>query len=341
MGLLLIAGLAALGFVVGEDESAPPTISFEAPKFGLKLDMPQGWEVVVREREEYAFVAKIPQADPDRPGAVACELALAPESLDEYRTRINTNAERGNQPGSLLRNEIVEGPNGSKRLETLREFRPGPGASWRELTVRISAHRQLYAFVLNVDEDTWKTARPAFDAMVASARFTPPNTGADRVDETANRWVQREFRFGMDLPKGWEPALAPAEIALLFANGPSHGIWADNAVVVGHSHGPLDLDVLKRELPAGLKEIDPDCEVLSCEVVPQGDGKALETVVRTQRGPFSMTVLERRFQGERFNYEVKYTVESKRFDDLAPTLRKCLDSFSEVSGDVQVGGKPA
>jgi hypothetical protein len=29
---------------------------------------------------------------------------------------------------------------------------------------------------------------------------------------------------------------------------------------------------------------------------------------------------------------VKYTVESERFDELAPTLRKSLDSFGEVPG---------
>jgi hypothetical protein len=45
-----------------------------------------------------------------------------------------------------------------------------------------------------------------------------------------------------------------------------------------------------------------------------------------------MTILERRFRGDRFDYEVKYTVESKRFDDLAPTLRKSLDSFGELPG---------
>jgi hypothetical protein len=45
-----------------------------------------------------------------------------------------------------------------------------------------------------------------------------------------------------------------------------------------------------------------------------------------------MTILERRFRGDRFDYEVKYTVESRRFDALAPTLRKTLDSFSELPG---------
>lgn len=333
----LLAGLAAAVVAAGLDATTP----FESPRFGVKVAMPTDWEVAVREREEYAFVARVPQADPDRPGAVACELALAPQSLEEYRTRIDANAARGDRPGTLVRNEVVEGPDGNARLETLHEFHPAPGVTWRELTVRVIAHRQLYAFVLNVDGDTWETARPAFEALVASAEFSPPNTGADPLDPAANRWLQREFRFALDLPEGWQPALAPAEIALLFANGPPRGIWSDNLVVVGHPHQPMDLDQLRRELPEGLRAVDPDCEVLACEVVPHGDRSALETVVRTRRGPFSMVVLERRFQGERFNYEVKYTLESERFDALAPALRRSLDSFSEVPGELPVGGKPA
>ena len=55
-----------------------------------------------------------------------------------------------------------------------------------------------------------------------------------------------------------------------------------------------------------------------------------------------MTVIERRFRGSRFDYEVKYTLESKRFDALAPALRKSLDSFRELPGPAPGGtGKAA
>jgi hypothetical protein len=113
--------------------------------------------------------------------------------------------------------------------------------------------------------------------------------------------------------------------------------------VVAQPHRPLDLQGLARALPDQLRVAEPACEVLSCKVVKQGSGDALETVVRTQRGPFSMTVLERRFMGGRFDYEVKYTAESKRFDDLAPALRRSLDSFDEVPGEVPavVPARPA
>jgi hypothetical protein len=105
-------------------------------------------------------------------------------------------------------------------------------------------------------------------------------------------------------------------------------------LVLAQPHRALDLQELARVVPDQLRQVEPNCEVLACAVIKQGPVDALETVVRTRRGPFSMTVLERRFRGDRFDYEVKYTVESKRFDDLAPILRQSLDSFSELPGAV-------
>ncbi len=47
-----------------------------------------------------------------------------------------------------------------------------------------------------------------------------------------------------------------------------------------------------------------------------------------------MTVIEWRFRGDRFDYELKFTVESDRFDRLAPAFRKCFRSFGESPGVV-------
>ena len=115
-------------------------VPFESPKYGIKAHLPASWEVVAREEEDIIFLARIPQEDPDRPGGLACELALAPESLEEYRTRINANAERGRSPGKLVRNEIVE-VDGQRRLETHHEFRPPLGGVWHEWNVRVLADR--------------------------------------------------------------------------------------------------------------------------------------------------------------------------------------------------------
>ncbi len=343
-------GIAALflALLAADPEKAADTPTtperFEAPKYGLTVSVPRAWPIAVRETADRVFVAVIPQADPDRPGVVACELGLAPESLDEYRTRIDGNARRGGRPGATLaRNEVVKGPKGEPRLESLWEFRPKLGGVWRELSVRRIAHRQMYTFILNADEATYPAARPAFDALIASAEFSPPNTGADRLAAGSNRWLQREFRFAIDLPDGWRPALAPSEVALLYANGPPKGIWSDNLLVLAQPHRPVDYAALARDLPGQLRNEEPNCEVLSCKVVKHGERATLETVVRTRRGPFSMTVLEHRFRGSRFDYEVKFTVESDRFEAIEPKLRKSLDSFEEVPGNVPsaVPGKPA
>jgi hypothetical protein len=346
---LLLALLVSLAADPPTDTTTQPpkanarqAAEFKAPKFGLATEIPAGWSIVAREQEDRVFVALIEQADPDRPGVAACELGLAPESLDEYRTRIDGNSRRGGRPGgNLTRNQVVKDERG-ERLETLWEFQPRGGGLWLEFSVRILAHRQMYTFILNVDEATYREARPLFDKLVFGARFSPPNTGADLLLKPTNSWIQREYRFAVDLPEGWSPVLAPSEVALLFANGPAHGVWSDNVLVLAHPHVETDLHELAKQLPARLKEEEPGCEVVSCQVVPQGEGQALETVVRTRRGPFSMTVIERRFRGARLDYEVKFTVESERYEPLAPALRKTLDSFREIPGaTISTPGKSA
>ena len=103
------------------------------------------------------------------------------------------------------------------------------------------ANRQLYTFILNVEDSVYAKVRPAFDALIAATSFRAPNTGADLLAKASNRWIQREYKFALDLPDGWGPVLAPSEVALLFANGPPHGVWSDNLLVLAHSHRNADL----------------------------------------------------------------------------------------------------
>ena len=111
--------------------------------------------------------------------------------------------------------------------------------------------------------------------------------------------------------------------------------------MIARDHRPATLEEQAERLPDQLRAEEPNCEVLQCLIIRQGKRDVLETVVRTRRGPFSMTVLERRFVGDRFDYEVKFTLESERFEELAPNLRKSLDSFEETPGIVPGGGRPA
>ena len=337
MPWLFLALMAVLAPAGSERARVAPHRGLRGSQVWSRDQDPRGWPLAVREKDDRIFVASIPQDDQARPGAAACELGLAPETLDDYRTRIDASArQRGRPSGKLASNRLIKDGRG-ERLETVWEFHPSSGGFWHEVTVRIIAHRQLYSFILNVEDACYASARPAFDALVAASKFTPPNTGADLLSRAANRWVQREYKFALDLPTGWSPVLAPSEVALLFANGPAHGVWSDNVLVLAHPRGHANVKEQAKELPDLLKHEDPNCEVLSCQVIAQGAVEALETVVRTRRGPFSMTVIERRFPGSRFDYEVKYTLESSRFDTMAPTLRKSLDSFRELPGPAPGG----
>jgi hypothetical protein len=329
--------LLQLALTLAAQAPAPdpvPAERFDAPRYGLSAPIPKAWTIAEREKEDRVFVAIVPQPDFGEPGVVACELALAPESLEDYRSRIDKNAKRDGRPnGKLATNRIVKDPRG-ERLETVWEFHPVSGGFWREVSIRVVANRQLYTFILNVEDSAYAKARPAFDSLVTGTKLTAPDTGADLLSKPTNRWLQREYKFAIDLPEGWSPVLAPSGVALLLANGPAHGVWADNLLVLAHQRQDLDLAELVKDLPEQLRREEPGCEVLSCKVVPRGKGEALETIVRTRRGPFSMTVVEWRFRGDRFDYEVKYTVESERFDRLLPGFRKSYESFRESPGQV-------
>ena len=256
-------------------------------------------------------MALIAQADPERPGVVACELGLAPESLDEYRTRIDGNARRGGRPGTLVRNEVVKTPKGD-RLESLWEFRPAPGSLWRELSVRVIANRQMYTFVLNADDATYAAAKGGLRRADRLGRPLP-------AEHRRRIWWIRTGTAGVSAsssspstsrPSGVRPSRrtrspCSTPTARRTGSGPTTP-WCSP-----RSTGRLDLQRLAETLPDRLREEEPNCEVLSCKVIAQGKTPALETVVRTRRGPFSMTVLERRFAADRFDYEVKYTVESE------------------------------
>jgi hypothetical protein len=322
IALLLIALIAP--------SQEPQSQVFNAPKFGLTLTLPANWRILARERDDRILVAGAPsKAEGARPALIICELGISPESLDEYRSRLETSARRGAR--TLIKNALVEAPGGA-RLETERDLIVPQGEpERRELAIRISKNRQLYTFILQAEEPAWNTAREAFVGVVDAAVFGEPDTGAVLIDAKANRWKQREFGFEIDLPPDWRPALAPDEVALLFANAPAKGVWADNLVVVAHRRGSQDFDALVKSMPGELAAVDPGCEIVACKQVDRGGRSALETIVRTRRGPFSMTVIEWRFRGDRFDYEVKFTLETDRFENLRPTLEQSLKSFHETA----------
>jgi hypothetical protein len=333
--LILLVGLYSHSLEAQVIEKQSGTEEFVSEKYGLKTRLPKAWPLLAREKNEYVFVCEIPQAKfPDRPGIMACELAMAPESLDEYRTRIDANAKRGGRKGSLVKNEVKGGMEGGlpERLESVWEFRLPTGEVWHEITVRVIRGRHLYSYVLNIENDMLQSARGRFDRTIAATAYSPPDAGA-RVVEGAktNRFMQTEFHFVVDLPEGWAPLLAPNEIAILYANGKPKGIWADNMLVLARKPVREDYEKLSRTLAAELEAAEPGCKVKSCEVIRTKSGDpALQTEVEVRRGPFSMTILEWRFAGKRMNYELKFTVMSENYDKLKAEMVHCFESFQEL-----------
>lgn len=347
--LLAVSGQWMVHQGSGQADGGKPTESasntFESPHYGIRLTLPQAWPVIAREKDEIVFVSQIPQADrPDRPGVMACEIAIAPESLEEYRSRIERNAQRGNARGELVTNEIRPVvPDGlPQRLETIREFRLNDGETWRELSLLVIRDRHMYTYVLNVEVGTLAKVRAAFEKAVASVVYSTPDSGSSRVaGAPTNRWIQSEYQFVVDLPTGWSALLAPREVAILYANGPPRGIWADNMLVLAAEKGSSDYEKLAESLPGDLEAVDPTCKVRFSRVIRDRDAQpALETVVDVRRGPFAMTIHEWRFRGQRHDYELKFTVETERYDALKPQMMRCFESFAELPAD-DGGNEPA
>ena len=80
------------------------------------------------------------------------------ESLEDYRTRIDSNARQHGRPsGKLASNRVINNARG-ERLETVWEFHPDSGGFWHEVTVRIIANRQrsLAADSITRSSTPWK-----------------------------------------------------------------------------------------------------------------------------------------------------------------------------------------
>jgi len=310
-------------------------------QYGISVRVPQAWRLITWARNDRAFVLKIPQQAGSPVGYVACEVALAPESLDAYRTRHDAADEKQQQEAKprrkLIQNQIetLDAPTfgdqlsqgvGS-RLVSVWRYTGEDDSRWYEVRVRMISHDMLYTFVLSSDEAHYQAYRIDFDRMLTRPRFSPPQSGLQRLPD--GYWMQREYRFAMQLPPGWKPSFAPHENALLFASGKTHEVFTDNLLVLASPQRPLDLKRLEHDFPEQIARLDETARVESCQIVPQGERQALETVIHTERGPFRISILERRFRGARRNYEVKFTCQTDEFEKLADELRKALDSFAE------------
>lgn len=312
----------------------------EVRRYGISVRTPQAWTLIDWGTNEKAFVLSVPQTNRSKAGQVACELGVAPASLEEFRKRHQANDE-AEQKLEKPKRKLIE-----NRLEALDPKRYGKekaeqlgerlvstwehtdeDRTWFDVRTRVISHDTLYTFSLTSDEAHYDAYRADFEEMFQRAVFTPPQTGLQRLP--GGYWLQRDFRFALKLPADWQPSFAPNDKVLFFATGASHEVFTDNLLVLASPAVPLELEALKESYPAAIKAEDAKAEVV-CKIVPQGVGIALETVIHTQRGPFAISILERKFQAQKRNYEVKFTCETAEFKRIEVELRKAIDTFREL-----------
>lgn len=309
-------------------EDSVDTITLAAKEHGVEVQVPASWKLVRQADAAMVFGLAIPNDDPKLEAGVKCEIANGPENLDEYRTRIDRRAQRQRVPGVSLKSNDIRNNDDSEWLISHWTFEPKDKPVIHDLELRLIANDQLYLFTLRAPDPVFEAMRPQLEKLVATAKFTLPETGLELSKD--GFCVQKKFRFGLRLPEGWRPSFPLSAESLFWATAKPHGIWNDNLLVIASKAQPLDLEALAEKVPDQLRREDPNCTVKSCQRVTQGKiGDALETVVETQRGTFRITVLERRYTGRRYNYEIKFTVETETFEKSADALRKSADSFVE------------
>lgn len=310
-------------------------------RYGISTRAPQAWRLIEWAHDNKAFVLRLPQDSESRVGYVSCELGIAPESLDDYRKRMTESDERPPAEPSgkrqLTRNQLEPlDPNryGAKLTEQLQhrlvsqwDIIEENGTRWYEQAIRVVFDGTLYTFRLTTDEAHFDAYRLDFDEMFAAVKLTPPETGLRRMP--GGYWMQRDYRFALQLPAGWRPAFGPNDKALFFATGERHELFTDNLLVLATRVRQLDLDQLKESIPAEVAKTDPKATV-TCQVVRQGGTEAIESVVHTRRGTFELTIIERRFSSTTRTYEVKFTCLREEFEQRQADFRRALDSFVEV-----------
>lgn len=343
---MLVIGLACAVALAHRAASADDgRRAVDVPRYGVKVRAPAAWRLIHWAEDDKAFVLRLPQEVESEAGYVACEIGIAPSSLEEFQKRHQANDEQEQAREAprrmLVKNgiepldELQFGKETSqavgRRLDSVWRHQAEGGGVWFEQRTSMISEETLYTFLLTSDEAHYEAYRLDFEEMLHSVAFSPPETGLARIP--GGYWLQREFRFALRLPPDWKPGLAPDDKVLFFATGAAHEVFTDNLLVLASPARPLDLQEIKDSLPEALRKADENATVASSEIIRQGQTTALETVIHTRRGPFEITVLERRFSGRRRNYEVKFTCQTAEFQRVEAELKKSLDSFIEVRED--------
>ena len=138
---------------LGPEPDLPPTEPFEAPKYGLATRITQGLADRGARRGGSDLRGDHPAAGiraAGRGGLRAGAGAGKPGGLS-HPHRHELPRRTAVPSGKLASNRVIKDGRG-ERLETIWEFHPDAGGFWREVSVRLIANRQLYTFILNVED---------------------------------------------------------------------------------------------------------------------------------------------------------------------------------------------
>src|SRR5262245_29013904 len=165
----------------------------EARRYGIQTRVPQAWTLIDWGTNEKAFVLSLPQAKRSSAGQVACELGVAPESLEEFRKRHQANDEAEQKLDEPRRKLIENRPAkiaAGQWLVSTWQHTDEKGTRF-EVRARVISHDTLYTFSLTSDEAHYDAYRADFEEMLERAVFTPPETGLQRLP--GGYWLQRDF----------------------------------------------------------------------------------------------------------------------------------------------------
>ena len=316
----------------------------DVPQFGIATRAPLAWTLIEWGREDLAFVLRLPQERGSPPGSVSCQLEFADGTLDEWRRQrlaVESEPKETRPLAKVVRDEIEQlDPQKFESLATqkiaerwvrLSESSSTRGRKTFELTNHMLYGGIVYAFTLRTDEEHFDAYRADFDDLSRSRAVSRADPGAGpaarrilaaarlRICPLAARRVSSRRSRGKIRTQS-HPTRRPAD----------DKVSAAEVLLLATGELALDLDALRAKLPAEIVAADPQARVDHCQIVVQGQMRALETVVYTRRGEQPIATFTRQFRGQDRNFELRAICPADEFEANAANWRRVAESVREV-----------
>ncbi len=163
----------------------------------------------------------------------------------------------------------------------------------------------LYTFVLESDGEHFEAYRLDFEEMLGTVKLTAPDTGLQKMP--SGYWLQKAFKFALELPDGWKPAFGPNDKVIFFAKGKTHEVFTDNLIVLASEKKALDFDALKGAMQQQLAVTHPQRNSSNASSALAPPHRSTRNNDPLQARSVRMSILEWRFTGPSRNYEMKFT----------------------------------